>query len=82
MSEAKVLQALNVIRDDYNQGRRPAPAFTQVTSDQRGRLDDQAWDGIKNDLEDAGIDAESISGSHALIRHWLDYVKFPLPPPS
>ena len=69
-----MLEKLNIIHQEFYEGKRAAPAFSQVTADQLNRADEEAWKNITIDLKDAGIDTGSISSARPFIRNWIDNV--------
>jgi hypothetical protein len=68
------LEKLNILMKDFHEGKRAAPAFSQVTASQLDCGDEETWQNIVKDLREAGIDSESISSSRCFIRGWLDNV--------
>src|SRR5436305_2252316 len=74
IAEAKILEMLNIIYQEFQDGKRAMPAFSRVTVQDLDRNDEETWREITTDLEDVGVDAKSISSNHDLIRHWIDQV--------
>ena len=72
-SQARVLAALNVINYGYHSGKRTAPAFSQAT--EKARLENkETWKEIIQDLNDEGIDKESVDSQETFIKSWIDEV--------
>jgi hypothetical protein len=73
-SQARILAALNVINYGYQSGKRTAPAFSQAVTE-RADLDKQeTWKEIVQDLNDEGIDKESLDAQEPFIKSWIDEV--------
>jgi hypothetical protein len=73
-SQARILAALNVINYGYHSGKRTAPAFSQAVTE-RADLDKQeTWKEIVQDLNDEGIDKESLASQETFIKSWIDDV--------
>jgi hypothetical protein len=73
-AEANILEKLNIIYQEFQDGKRAVPAFSRVTVQDLDRDDEETWKAITTDLEDVGVDTKSISANHNLIRHWIDQV--------
>jgi hypothetical protein len=73
-SQARILAALNVINYSYQSGKRTVPAFSQAVTE-RADLDKQeTWKEIVQDLNDEGIDKESLDAQEPFIKSWIDEV--------
>ena len=71
-SEAKILQKLNELQLEFQEGKRAAPAFSLVTVENLDRED--AWQNIAKELETKDLDTQSISTNQGYIRNWIDQV--------
>jgi hypothetical protein len=69
-----VLAALNVINYGYNSGKRTAPAFSQATTEKVDLDNKETWKEIVQDLNDEGIDKESLDSQETFIKSWIDEV--------
>ena len=74
VAEAQVLEKLNAIYQELQDGRRIVSCFTHVTVDDLNRNDQNAWHEVTKDLEDAGAHTHSITSSHMLIKDWIENV--------
>jgi hypothetical protein len=73
-SQARVLAALNVINYGYHSGRRSAPAFSQAPTEKVDLDNKETWKEIVQDLNDEGIDKESLDSQETFIKSWIDEV--------
>ena len=73
-SQARVLAALNVINYGYHSGKRTAPAFSQATTEKVDLDNKDTWREIVQDLNDEGIDKESLVSQAPFIKSWIDEV--------
>src|SRR6266516_2225861 len=73
-SQARVLAALNVIHYGHHSGKRTAPAFSQATTKKIGLDNKETWKEIVQDLNDEGIDKESLDAHETFIKGWIDEV--------
>ena len=71
-SEAKILQKLNELQLEFQEGKRAAPAFSLVTVENLDRED--TWQNIVKELQTKDLDTISISTNQGYIRHWMDRV--------
>ncbi|KAL8818114.1 MAG: hypothetical protein Q9191_008010 [Dirinaria sp. TL-2023a] len=71
-SEARVLQKLNELQLEFQQGKRAAPAFSLVTVENVGQ--EETWKSITTELENTELEAGTISSNQRFIRSWIDEV--------
>jgi hypothetical protein len=69
-----VLAALNVINYGYHSGKRTAPVFSQATTEKVDLDNKETWKEIVQDLNDEGIDKESLDSQETFIKSWIDEV--------
>jgi hypothetical protein len=69
-----VLAALNVINYAFHSGKRIAPAFSQATTEKVDLDNKETWKEIVQDLNDEGIDKESLDSQETFIKSWIDEV--------
>ncbi|KAL8652904.1 MAG: hypothetical protein Q9226_004067 [Calogaya cf. arnoldii] len=70
-TEARILQRLNEMQLDFEEGRREVPAFSSITI---RTVSEDTMRTVTGELESTGISSESISSSQAFIRSWIDQV--------
>ena len=73
-TEARVLDALNTIYYGYQKGTRIAPAFSHAKTDNLDLDDKTTWNEIVKDLNDEGIDKESLASQEPFIKTWIQDV--------
>jgi hypothetical protein len=73
-SQAKVLEALNVIQRDLWEGKRQATAVSRVTNDELDDSHSEAWQNINAEVESVGVDPASVAENQQFIRRWIDQV--------
>lgn len=71
-SEARILQKLNELQLEFQEGRRAAPAFSCVTQDSLDK--EETWKNISLELQSAELGVDTISANQAYIRSWIDQV--------
>ncbi|KAL8794104.1 MAG: hypothetical protein Q9195_003289 [Heterodermia aff. obscurata] len=71
-SEAKILQKLNELRLEFQDGKRAAPAFSLVTVKNLDK--EETWHDIVKELQTKDLDTSSISTNQGYIRNWIDQV--------
>lgn len=71
-SEAKILQKLNELQLEFQEGKRAAPAFSLVTVENLDK--EETWQDIVKELQTKDLDTKSISTNQGYIRNWIDQV--------
>ena len=71
-SEATILQKLNEMQLDFQEGKRAAPAFSLVTIENVNQ--EETWQSISIELESVGLGAEYLSSNRDFICSWIDEV--------
>ncbi|KAI9686627.1 MAG: hypothetical protein M1822_003638 [Bathelium mastoideum] len=72
--EAELLEALNRIHLDFEQGTRKTTAMSQVTLEELNGEENKAWKEIAAELEGEGVSPDSIQTNRAFVRSWIDKV--------
>ena len=71
-SEAQILQKLNELQLEFQEGKRAAPAFSLVTVETLDK--EETWHNIIKELQTKDLDTRSISTNQGYIRGWIDQV--------
>ena len=71
-SEARILQKLNELQLEFQEGKRAAPAFSLVTVETLDQ--EETWQNIVTELQTKDIDTQAISTNQGYIRNWIDQV--------
>ncbi|KAF3919660.1 hypothetical protein ABW20_dc0105354 [Dactylellina cionopaga] len=72
--QAKLLDVMNKLHFEYQNGHRPAPVFSQVTAKRLGKR--STWQSIATEMisEGGGIDATMVTANQAFIKEWIKMV--------
>lgn len=63
-----------MINYGYHSGKRTAPAFSQATTEKVDLDNKDTWKEIVQDLNDEGIDKDSLDSQETFIKSWIDEV--------
>ena len=63
-----------MINYSYHSGKRTTPAFSQTTTEKVDLDNKETWKEIVQDLNDEGIDKESLDSQKTFIKSWIDEV--------
>ncbi|KIW26224.1 uncharacterized protein PV07_09337 [Cladophialophora immunda] len=80
--QAQILETMNIIKQEYEEGTRQRPAYSQVQPKDLAKDNSAAWEEITSELEAAGVERKSTALNESFIRAWIDEVVNPAIPDS
>ncbi|KAI9708000.1 MAG: hypothetical protein M1820_004419 [Bogoriella megaspora] len=73
-NEAALLEALNRIHRDFEQGARATTAISQATLERLKDDENQAWESIAAEIQREGVSLEALKSNRTFIQNWIDKV--------